>query len=85
MVDLQENDRWTELGQSRAWNWQQGCMLQWLPGSQTEVIWNDREDGRFVSHVLDVRQPQEAHFASAGLCSEPGRPAGHRSRFPPSQ
>ena len=40
---------------SRAWNWQQGCMLQWLPGSKTEVIWNDRQDGRFVSHVFDVK------------------------------
>ncbi len=54
MVDLRDNDRWIELGSSRAWNWQQGCMLQWLPGSATQVIWNDRLDGRFVSHVLDV-------------------------------
>src|SRR6187402_1352162 len=28
MVDLQDVDRWTPLGESRAWNWQQGCMLQ---------------------------------------------------------
>ena len=54
MVDLRDHDRWTELGESRAWNWQQGCMLQWLPGSSSEVIWNDREDGQFVCHVLDV-------------------------------
>src|SRR4051794_14980982 len=33
MIDLQDGDRWIELGESRAWNWQQGCMLQWLPGS----------------------------------------------------
>ncbi len=55
MVDLEDGDRWIELGESRAWNWQQGCMLQWIPGSRTEVIWNDREGGRFVSRVLDVR------------------------------
>lgn len=54
MVDLEDGDRWVDLGESRAWNWQQGCMLQWLPGSKTEVIWNDRRDGRFVSHILDV-------------------------------
>ncbi len=54
MVDLQSNDRWIELGDSVAWNWQQGCMLQWLPGSQGEVIWNDREGERFVSHIVDV-------------------------------
>jgi arylsulfatase A-like enzyme len=55
MVDLHDNDRWIELGESRAWNWQQGCMLQWLPGSKSEVIWNDRAGDRFVSHILDVR------------------------------
>ncbi len=54
-IDLQDNDRWTELGTSRAWNWQQGCMLQWLPGSRDEVIWNDRVDGQFVSHIRNVR------------------------------
>jgi hypothetical protein len=54
MVDLREGDRWIELGTSRAWNWQQGCMLQWLPGSRAEVIWNDRQGDRFVCHVLDV-------------------------------
>lgn len=54
MVDLQDGDRWVELGESRAWNWQQGCMLQWLPGSKSEVIWNDRDGDHFVAHVLDV-------------------------------
>lgn len=54
MVDLEENDRWIDLGTTRAWNWQQGCMLQWLPGSNSKVIWNDREGNRFVSRILDV-------------------------------
>lgn len=54
MIDLKSDDRWIELGESRAWNWQQGCMLQWIPGSRSEVIWNDRQDGRFVAHILDV-------------------------------
>jgi hypothetical protein len=55
MVDLRDNDRWVELGTSRAWNWQQGCMLQWRPGHESEVIWNDRQDEQFVSYILDVR------------------------------
>lgn len=54
MVDLADGDRWIELGSSRAWCWQQGCMLQWLPGSKREVLWNDREGDRFVARVLDV-------------------------------
>ena len=55
MVDLQDNDRWIELGQSVAWNWQQGCMLQWIPGSADEILWNDRDGDRFVCHIMNVR------------------------------
>ncbi|MCA9069648.1 MAG: hypothetical protein KDA84_12025 [Planctomycetaceae bacterium] len=55
LVDLEAGDRWVELDQSRAWNWQQGCMLQWLPGSATEVIWNDRQNNRYVCRILDVK------------------------------
>lgn len=55
MVDTQDKDRWIDLGQTRAWGWQQGCMLQWLPGSKTEVIWNDRQENGFVSHILDTK------------------------------
>jgi hypothetical protein len=31
MIDLEDGDRWIPLGKSVAWNWQQGCMLQWIP------------------------------------------------------
>lgn len=55
MVDLEDGDKWIPLGTSRAWNWQQGCMLQWLPGSDSKVLWNDREKDRFVCHILDVK------------------------------
>jgi hypothetical protein len=55
MVDLKKDDQWTELGQSNAWCWQQGCMLQWRPGSKDQIIWNDRQEDRFVCHILNVR------------------------------
>ena len=58
MVDTELGDRWVEFGQSQAWGWQQGCMLQWIPDTDSSVIWNGAtgEAGarRFVSHVLDV-------------------------------
>ena len=54
VVDTGDGDRWRELGASRAWGWQQGCMLQWIPGSRTDVIWNDRAGDRFVSRVSNV-------------------------------
>ncbi len=54
MVDLQDNNKWIALGTSNAWGWQQGCMLQWVPGSGEEVIWN----GKFVSRVLNIKTKQ---------------------------
>ena len=54
MVDIEDDDKWTDLGSSTAWCWQQGCMLQWIPGTDSKVIWNDRENGAYVSRVLDV-------------------------------
>lgn len=57
MIDTADGDKWSELGTSTAWGWQQGCMLQWLPGSQSKIIWNDRDKAnqRYVSHILDVK------------------------------
>ena len=65
MVDVQDNDRWTELGQSNAWGWQQGCMLQWRPGSSEEIIWNDAEDGQFVSRILNVKTGKQRTLPKA--------------------
>lgn len=55
MIDTGDNEKWIELGSSRAWGWQQGCMLQWRPGSQSEVVWNDRDGDRHVCRILDVK------------------------------
>lgn len=54
-VDIKDGDKWTEIGKSDAWGWQQGCMLQWRPGSESEVIWNDREKDKFVCRIHDIK------------------------------
>ncbi|MEQ9410489.1 MAG: hypothetical protein RIK87_22330 [Fuerstiella sp.] len=54
MVDLHDGDRWISLSQTTAWNWQQGCMLQWLPGSSDTIVWNDRADDHYVCRLLNV-------------------------------
>ena len=45
MIDLADGDRWTALGTTSAWCWQQGCMLQWRPGygyaGASHFIWRD--------------------------------------------
>lgn len=54
--DLQKNNKWTKIGETTAWNWQQGSRLQWIPGSSEEIIWNDRSaDGKsLVSRVYNI-------------------------------
>jgi len=59
MIDLEDGDKWIELGESKAWGWQQGCMLQFLPGSDNEVIWNDREGNQFVSHIINIESQEK--------------------------
>lgn len=65
MVDLQDNDRWTDLGSTKSWGWQQGCMLQWIPGSSEEIIWNDRLEDQFVSHILNIKTGKKRTLSRA--------------------
>ncbi len=58
MVDSHDDDKWIELGKSNAWGWQQGCMLQWRPQSDAEVVWNDREDDKYVCRIKNVKTMQ---------------------------
>jgi hypothetical protein len=74
MVDLHENDKWIPLGKSNAWCWQQGCMLQWIPGTGSKIIWNDREHDRFVSHIMDVKTGEKHTLLTPRiwLCGDQG-------------
>ena len=48
--------KFIKLGHTRAWNWQQGCMLQWLgPDFDKKIIYNDRIDDKFVTVICDIR------------------------------
>lgn len=64
VIDTADGDRWRELGRSSAWCWQQGCMLQWIPGSARELIWNDRQEGRYISRIVDVESGAERTLPS---------------------
>ena len=49
------NNTFIKLSETGAWNWQQGCMLQWS-GLEFEknIIYNDRISNKFVSVLLDI-------------------------------
>ncbi len=74
MVDLADATPaagWTTLADTSAWCWQQGCMLQWLPGSEHEIIYNDREGGRFVSRIVNVATSTARTLPAAIYCVAP--------------
>ncbi len=71
MVDLEDGDSLIQLGESSAWCWQQGCMLQWLPGSETQILWNDRNQGRYVARIMDVQTGQLRTIPHAIYCVSP--------------
>ena len=51
-------------------------MLQWLPGSSSEVIWNDRLDDQFVClHPRHQDRPETHHPAPVYAFSPDGKQA----------
>jgi hypothetical protein len=59
LVDLKTN-KFNPLAETRAWNFQQGCMAHWLgtyPNSR--IIYNDIVDGKTVSIILDVHTKEK--------------------------
>ena len=54
LIDLEKN-KWETLAHTRAWNWQQGCMLQWLGKDRDRlIVYNDRQDDQFVGIVQNI-------------------------------
>lgn len=47
---------WHHIGESDSFNWQQGSMLQWMPGNGNEnkVIYNRSKNGRLISTIYDI-------------------------------
>jgi hypothetical protein len=45
-----------EIAVTRSWNWQQGCMLQWFPGSNDLLLFNDYDikSDQFISKIVNI-------------------------------
>jgi len=55
-----EDGRVRKLAETRAWNIQMSCMLQWLgPDYQSKILYNDFRDGRFCAVILNVESGEE--------------------------
>ena len=55
VVDAQDNNRFIPLTETRCWNFQEATMAHWLgTAPQTQFIFNDLVDGKFVSVIYDM-------------------------------
>lgn len=53
--DENDTNRVKKLADTRAWNVQQSCMLQWLgPDFSSHIIFNDYRDGEYVSVIYEM-------------------------------
>lgn len=48
-----EGSNYRVLGTTRAWNWQQGSMLQWV-GESSHIAFNDFDGQRHVAKIVDI-------------------------------
>ena len=60
LIDTHDNNSYEVLGQTRSWNVQQGCMLQWLgPDFSERIIYNDFRNGKYCSVILNIKTKEE--------------------------
>lgn len=53
LIDLSSPNDVRIIGETRAWCWQQGAMLQWL-GSTQQIVFNDIVNNEYVSRIIDL-------------------------------
>lgn len=52
-----KNRKISTIGETHAWNFQQGSMLQWLSGKK--IIYNIRKNNKFISKIYDLNSRKE--------------------------
>jgi hypothetical protein len=57
-----ETQVFRQIGETCAWNFQQGAMLQWLPKSEDLMIFNTRQGSQFQAVIYDSDGQQAAEL-----------------------
>ncbi len=64
--DWRRSDRFVKIAESRAWNWQTGCMAQWLgPDCDTEIIYSDRDEQGACTVRLNIATGEKRRYPAA--------------------
>ena len=74
LIATEGNHARAPIARTRAWNWQQGTMLHWLPadeGGQQSIIYNRRARDRFASVVRDPFGGGERELSRPVYCLRP--------------
>ena len=66
-----KNGEWHKIGETDSWNWQQGAMMQWMPGASNEskVIYNCSKNGHITSriHNIETGEDKDIDWAIYGI------------------
>ena len=69
MIDLEEGS-FIKFGETTAWNFQQGALLQWY-GDCDHVIYNVRRDGAFSACIQNIKSGEKRYLPRAYTCLSP--------------
>lgn len=54
--DLNDTGKFSSLASTNTFNWQQGCMAQWIGSDEQEsIIYNNMVNGKLVSTILNIQ------------------------------
>ncbi|MBD5317018.1 MAG: hypothetical protein HDS11_05065 [Bacteroides sp.] len=51
--------QWHSVAKTDSFNWQQGAMLQWMPDSNNEIIFNYSTDNHYAAKIIDIHSGKE--------------------------
>ena len=57
----------TEVATTRAFNWQQGAMLQWVEDKNTKIIFNNFKNKKLISSIIDIKNTESRKDYTEGI------------------
>lgn len=56
VIDINNENKYTKLAETTAWNFQQGSLLRWNPAAPNdEIIYNINENGQYKGVIMNIK------------------------------